>query len=141
MQKKSPIKENILYFADSLNISRREFYRKINVSRGTLESASGITEEILSKFITTFPEINLQWLILGKGEMYQGNKLNNNPLYNKTQMEEKTCEKCEEKERIISSQQQTIETQQQLIRFLQEQIRENRNQYIGKIKTETLEKE
>ncbi|OQA84953.1 MAG: hypothetical protein BWY27_01378 [Bacteroidetes bacterium ADurb.Bin234] len=138
MQKKSPIKENILYFADSLNISRREFYRKINVSRGTLESASGITEEILSKFIATFPEINLQWLILGKGEMYQDNKLNINPLYSKTQIEQKTCEKCEEKERIISSQQQTIETQQQLIRFLQEQIRENRNQYIEKIKTETL---
>lgn len=135
MQKKSPIKENILYFADSLNISRREFYRKINVSRGTLESASGITEEILSKFIATYPEINLQWLILGKGEMYQDNKLNNNPLYNKTQIEQKKCEKCEEKERIISSQQQTIETQQQLISFLHEQILENRNQYIGKFKT------
>lgn len=122
MQKKSPIKQNILYFADSLNISRREFYKKIDVSRGTLESKSGITEEILSKFIATFPEINLQWLILGEGEMYQVNKLNNTPLYNKTEIEQKTCEKCEEKERIISSQQQTIETQKQLIHFLQVQI-------------------
>ena len=36
-QKISPIKQRILQFADNLNISKREFYAKIGVSRGTLE--------------------------------------------------------------------------------------------------------
>ena len=70
-QKISPIKQRILYFADTLGISKREFYTKIGVSRGTLESNTGITEDILAKFIAIFPEIDLYWLILGEGSMYR----------------------------------------------------------------------
>lgn len=70
-QKISPIKQRILYFADTLGISKREFYAKIGVSRGTLESNTGITEDILAKFIATFPEIDIYWLILGEGNMYR----------------------------------------------------------------------
>lgn len=71
--KKSPIKERILYFAETLGISKRDFYKKINVSRGTLESNNGITEDVLVKFITTYPEINIRWLITGEGEMLKNN--------------------------------------------------------------------
>lgn len=60
-----------MYFADTLGISKREFYTKIGVSRGTLESNTGITEDILAKFIAIFPEIDLYWLILGEGSMYR----------------------------------------------------------------------
>ena len=74
-QKKSPIKERILKYADTLGISRRKFYTKIGVSRGTLESDSGITEDILVKFITVFPEIDTEWLISGRGEMLRNNKI------------------------------------------------------------------
>lgn len=70
-QKISPIKQRILYFADTLGISKREFYTKIGVSRGTLESNTGITEDVLAKFIAIFPEIDLYWLILGEGSMYR----------------------------------------------------------------------
>ncbi|MFA5640686.1 MAG: hypothetical protein WC946_09435 [Bacteroidales bacterium] len=126
MQYFSPIKEKILYFADTLNISRREFYRKIQVSRGTLEAKNGITEEILTKFITTFPEINLEWLILGKGEMLNEYPSISTPTLTNKQVQH--CEKCIEKERIISSQQETIETQKQLIHFLQQKILESKPQ-------------
>ena len=51
----SPIKQRILQFVDTLGISKREFYTQIGVSRGTLESKTGITEEIITKFITTYP--------------------------------------------------------------------------------------
>ena len=62
-QKISPIKQRILQFADNLNISKREFYAKIGVSRGTLESKTGITEDV------TFPDVSIEWLMQGKGRM------------------------------------------------------------------------
>ena len=48
-QKKSPIKQRILHFADTLGISKRDFYTQIGVSRGTLESNTGITEDIIMR--------------------------------------------------------------------------------------------
>lgn len=77
-QKISPIKQRILQFADSLNISKRDFYAKIGVSRGTLESKTGITEDILAKFVATFPEVSIDWLMQGKGEMVKKNLLEGN---------------------------------------------------------------
>ena len=73
IQKKSPIKQRILQYIEILGISKREFYKKIDVSRGTLESDSGITEDIMAKFITTFEEISPEWLITGTGEMFKKN--------------------------------------------------------------------
>lgn len=68
-QKISPIKQRILLYADSLGISKRSFYSAIGVSRGTLEAKTGITEDVLTKFIATYKNVSLQWLILGEGEM------------------------------------------------------------------------
>jgi hypothetical protein len=65
-QKISPVKQRILQFADTLNISKREFYKIIGVSRGTLESNTGITEDILAKFIVSYPDVDIEWLITGK---------------------------------------------------------------------------
>lgn len=67
-----------MQFADSLNISKRDFYAKIGVSRGTLESKTGITEDILAKFVATFPEVSIDWLMQGKGEMVKKNLLEGN---------------------------------------------------------------
>ncbi|MFW5546569.1 MAG: S24 family peptidase [Bacteroidales bacterium] len=68
-QKVSPIKQRILKFADSLGVSKRRFYEIIGVSRGTLESKSGITEDIVVKFIAAYPDVSVEWLITGKGDM------------------------------------------------------------------------
>lgn len=65
----SPVKQRILLFAESLGISKRDFYLKIGVSRGTLESKTGITEDILAKFIATYPDISIVWLLTGEGSM------------------------------------------------------------------------
>ena len=70
-QKKSPIKQRILHFVDTLGISKRDFYTQIGVSRGTLESNTGITEDIITKFITIFPTVSIEWLMTGDGEMYK----------------------------------------------------------------------
>lgn len=68
-QKISPIKQRILQFAEYLGISKRDFYKAIGVSRGTLESKTGITEDVLAKFIATYPDVSIKWLITGCGDM------------------------------------------------------------------------
>lgn len=75
-QNNSPIKQRILFFASTLGISKRDFYAKIGVSRGTLESKTGITEDVVTKFFATYPEVSIEWLMTGEGEM-----LKNSPSY------------------------------------------------------------
>lgn len=75
-QNNSPIKQRILFFASTLGISKRDFYAKIGVSRGTLESKTGITEDVITKFFATYPEVSIEWLMTGEGEM-----LKNSPSY------------------------------------------------------------
>lgn len=64
----SPIKQRILEFASTLGISKRDFYANIGVSRGTLESKTGITEDVVAKFIAKYPEVSPEWLLTGKGD-------------------------------------------------------------------------
>lgn len=73
-QKISPIKQRILQFADTLKISKRDFYLQIGVSRGTLEAKTGITEDVLAKFIAAFPDVSIEWLMQGKGEIFKQKK-------------------------------------------------------------------
>lgn len=68
-QRISPIKQRILQFAASLRISKRDFYTSIGVSRGTLESATGITEDVMAKFFATYPQVSIEWVVSGQGSM------------------------------------------------------------------------
>ncbi len=68
-----------MYFASTLGISKRDFYSKIGVSRGTLESPTGITEDVMAKFIAIFPDINSDWLLTGKGDMLKTKRTPSNP--------------------------------------------------------------
>lgn len=69
--KTSPIKQRILLFAENLGISKREFYTSIGVSRGTLESKTSITEDVINKFLNAYPLVNILWLMTGEGDMYK----------------------------------------------------------------------
>lgn len=73
IQKLSPIKQRILKLIDCLGISKREFYAKTGISRGTLESNTGITEETMTKVFAIYRNINPEWLLTGKGEMMREN--------------------------------------------------------------------
>ena len=71
MQNISPIKQRILQFVANLGISKREFYSLSVISRGTLESKTGITEDTLTKLFTTYPNLSPIWIFTGKGEKFQ----------------------------------------------------------------------
>lgn len=73
IQNISPIKQRVLQFIGTLHISKREFYKKTGISRGTLESNSGITEDILAKVIANFENLSPDWILTGNGPMLRNN--------------------------------------------------------------------
>ena len=68
IQKISPIKQRILQFVDTLGVSKRDFYARTGISRGTLESATGITEDTITKVFAAYPNLSPSWVITGVGE-------------------------------------------------------------------------
>ena len=68
----SPVKQRILKFIAYLGITKREFYYRTGISRGTIDNAAGITEDTLAKLLATYKNINLVWLMTGKGNMMNG---------------------------------------------------------------------
>ncbi|MDD4576743.1 MAG: hypothetical protein PHI36_09975 [Bacteroidales bacterium] len=99
IQKVSPIKQNILHFIETLNISKREFYQLTGVSRGTLESNTGITEETLTKIFATYNKLNIEWVFFSKGDMIKGIK---------PKESNENCQNCQEKEERIQELKETI---------------------------------
>lgn len=65
--------ERLLQLIDYLNISVREFERKIGVTEGVISKSlarkTGLKAETLQKIAEIFPQITLEWLLLGEGEM------------------------------------------------------------------------
>lgn len=65
----SPIKQKILLFINYLGISKREFYEKTGISRGTIDNTTGITEDTLTKLFVAYSDINKNWLFGDSDEM------------------------------------------------------------------------
>lgn len=74
MQKKSLIKQNILYFIEYKGISRYKFYQKTGITRGILDQDNGMSEENTAKFLAYFPEVSPEWLLTGRGDMLRQTK-------------------------------------------------------------------
>lgn len=64
------LKERIKEFCDSIGLSIREFERVCGLSRGNISNMTGaLGSDKLAKIIDTYSELNLYWLVAGKGEM------------------------------------------------------------------------
>lgn len=63
------IKRRLLEFIDFKGISKREFCRNIDASNTFLANQSDMAAEKVVKIITVYPEINLNWLLMGAGNM------------------------------------------------------------------------
>lgn len=68
-QEKSPIKQRILLFLAKKGVTQYEFYKNTGVTRGVLGQNNGISEDNISRFLAYYPEINIEWLMTGRGEM------------------------------------------------------------------------
>lgn len=69
MQFISSIKKRILDFIEYQGISKYQFYKESGITRGVLDSESGISEENIAKFIAYAEYIDVNWLLTGKGPM------------------------------------------------------------------------
>jgi len=83
MKEKSHIKKNILKVIDVYGLSKYEFYKRTGITRGVLDQNNGMSEENTAKFIARFPEINVEWLLTGQGNMYRsGTGIEPSAIYN-----------------------------------------------------------
>lgn len=78
-QEKSPIKQRILLFLAKKQVTQYEFYKNTGVTRGVLGQNNGISEDNLSRFLAYYPEVNIEWLMTGRGEMLE-NKEETTPI-------------------------------------------------------------
>lgn len=74
IQEKSPIKQNILQYLATKGTTPYEFYKKSGVTRGVLNQNNGISEENIARFLAYAPDVNVEWLITGRGSMMGDNE-------------------------------------------------------------------
>lgn len=70
-------KHRISQFIDYKCIDRKIFFEKTGIKRGFLDSdklESTVSDESIAKIIAAFPDLNLEWLITGRGNMYNDDK-------------------------------------------------------------------
>ena len=111
------VKERLKQFIDTLNISEREFCRRIGVSSSYVMSIKkSIQPDKMQAISIQFPELNPLWLLLGQGEMLLPNekkegeqRQNAGELPSSELLEEANNEKSRLLS-IIESQQRTIES-------------------------------
>jgi hypothetical protein len=70
--------ERIFSFIDYKGISVNEFSKKIDVSNGYLAkqrlSNANVGSQIIEKIVNIYPDISIEWLVTGKGEMLRQTK-------------------------------------------------------------------
>lgn len=81
-QEKSPIKQNILLYLEKKGITQYEFYKQTGVTRGVLGQNNGISEDNLTKFLAYYKDVNIEWLLTGKGNMLKEQERQNSSLIN-----------------------------------------------------------
>lgn len=71
------VKERLRVYIKSLNISEREFCRRIGVSTSYVNSIrTSIQPDKMKSIGEQFPELNPMWLLTGEGEMLQKANIN-----------------------------------------------------------------
>lgn len=73
-QEKSPIKQRILLYLGEKGVSMYDCYAKTGITRGILGQNNGISEDNLSRFLAYYTDVNIEWLVSGRGSMLRDSK-------------------------------------------------------------------
>lgn len=120
------VSERILKYITEKGISVYAFENAINVSRGTISKAikakNSIGSAILENILTTYTDLNPEWLLTGKGKMLreEDNLLNNKAPASPPDIVDKLFQKLEEKEKELRVQAEEIGKLKQEIAQLKE---------------------
>ena len=63
------IKERLIHILEIKNVSKNKFYQDTGVAYGILSQKNELKCDTLVKFITYFPDINPDYILLGKGSI------------------------------------------------------------------------
>ena len=71
------IKERIQVLIEALDVSGREFCKSIGQSNSWNRTiGKNIGTDIVVKILSTYPQVNINWLVLGEGEIFIDNSTN-----------------------------------------------------------------
>lgn len=70
-------KEKIKQYLNSKGISKNSFYQKTGFSIGFLDSGKSLGADKLEAIIDNYPDLSLEWLVLGKGDMIKPSTITN----------------------------------------------------------------
>jgi len=77
------VKERILEYLDNKGISKYKFYQQTGLSNGYLDKKGSIGADKCEIILSTYEDINTEWLMRGKGSMIKTN--NNNVSSNQVE--------------------------------------------------------
>lgn len=67
------VKDRLIYFLDAKGVNKSEFGRRVGVSNAFVASIrKSIQPDKLSAIQREFPDLNIDWLLTGEGEMLKG---------------------------------------------------------------------
>jgi hypothetical protein len=112
------IQERIKCFLEYKGITKYYFYKKTNLSNGFLDKKGTIGVDKCEIIYYHFPEISLEWLVTGKGEMLKHNKTDDTKDIKIEENEElKTMkEKIEMMEKLLKLSEKIIESKEEIIK-------------------------
>ncbi len=114
MKNISQVKKRILQIIDLKGISKSEFYRKTSITRGVLDHETGLSEDNITKFIASYPDINIIWLLTGRGEIgakeEPAHEKNKQKDTNNITLNDSLLDQINRLTNIIDKQQDTIKT-------------------------------
>jgi hypothetical protein len=76
----SLIKERIIYFVENQSIKKKDFFYKVGITSANFRGNAvntPLNSNTFENIFALYPEINLEWLITGKGNMLKSDVLNN----------------------------------------------------------------
>lgn len=112
---KSPIKQRVLQYINFSKMTKSYFYEMTNITYGILESQFGITEDVLRKVINNCPDLSIQWLLTGEGEMIKQPDLSAKSKSYTEKQDNKSCGICIEKDNRIADLLERTKAQAQII--------------------------
>lgn len=109
------VKERIKQFAKAKNISIREFERVTGLNYGYVNAIRvSMQPDKIDSIASYFKDLNIEWLLTGKGEMLinEGAESNITTVSNNIVMPREVFDEIIRLNKIIESQQRTIESMQ-----------------------------
>lgn len=103
-EKLSNIKDRVLQIAENKEIAKETFFKKIGVSYGNFKGKSkdsSLSSAIVAEISTNFPDVSLEWLILGKGSMIKNEIVQKENNDQASKMENKYINLLEEHNQLL----------------------------------------